>query len=61
MDPSQTKGGIEGQVKALNTLATRFGYGKETDPTENMTPEELQRLVVSKAKFIEGNRTPPVN
>ena len=62
MDPSQTKGSVDGQVKALNTLATRFGYGKETDPTENMTPEELQRLVLSKAKFIEGNsRTPPVN
>lgn len=61
MDPEKTKGSVDGQVKALNTLATRFGYGKESDPTDNMTPEELQRLVVNKAKFIEGNRTPPVN
>jgi hypothetical protein len=61
LDPERTKGSVDGQVKALNTLATRFGYGKENDPTENMTPEELQKLVLSKAKFIEGNRTPPVN
>jgi hypothetical protein len=61
LDPERTKGSVDGQVKALNTLATRFGYGKENDPTENMTPEELQKLVLSKAKFIEGNRTTPVN
>ena len=62
LDPERTKGSVDGQVKALNTLATRFGYGKESDPTENMTPEELQKLVLSKARFIEGNgRTPPVN
>ena len=61
MDPDKTKGTIDGQVKALNTLAQRFGYGKETDPTESMTPEELQKLVLSKAKFIEGSRTQPVN
>ena len=61
MDPEKTKGTIDGQVKALNTLATRFGYGNEKDPTEDMTPEELQRLVVNKAKFIEGSRTPNVN
>jgi hypothetical protein len=59
MDPEKTKGTIDGQVKALNTLATRFGYGSERDPTEDMTPEELQRLVVNKAKFIEGAK--PVN
>lgn len=61
MDPEKTKGSIDGQVKALNTLAARFGYGKDVDPTENMTPEELQALVMKKAKVIEGNRTPPVN
>lgn len=61
MDPERTKGSVDGQVKALNTLAARFGYGKEQDPTEHMTPEELQKLVLSKARFIEGNRTPPVN
>jgi hypothetical protein len=61
LDPSQTKGNIDGQVKAANTLLTRCGYGKENDPTENMTPEELQKLVLSKARFIEGNRTEPVN
>ena len=61
LDPDKTRGSVDGQVKALNTLATRFGYGKESDPTENMTPEELQKLVLSKAKFIEGNRTEPVN
>ena len=61
LDPERTKGSVDGQVKALNTLATRFGYGEEKDPTEGMTPEELQKLVLSKAKFIEGNRTPPVN
>ena len=61
MDPEKTKGTIDGQVKALSTLATRFGYGGEKDPTEDMTPEELQQLVMKKAKFIEGNSKPPVN
>jgi hypothetical protein len=61
MDPEKTKGTIDGQVKALSTLATRFGYGGEKDPTEDMTPEELQQLVMKKAKFIEGSRTPNVN
>jgi hypothetical protein len=61
LDPERTKGSVDGQVKALNTLATRFGYVKENDPTENMTPEELQQLVMRKAKFIEGAKTPPVN
>lgn len=61
MDPSETGGKMEGQVKAASLLLDKCGYGKEQDPTENMTPEELQKLVVNKAKFIEGNRTPPVN
>ncbi len=61
MDPEKTKGSVDGQVKALNTLATRFGYGHETDPTEGMTPEELQKLVLSKARTIEAVRVPPVN
>ena len=61
MDPSETGGKMEGQVKAASLLLDKCGYGKEQDPTESMTPEELQKLVLSKAKFIEGNRTPPVN
>ena len=61
MEPSETGGKMDGQVKAASLLLEKCGYGKGDDPTERMTPEELQRLVVNKAKFIEGNRTPNVN
>lgn len=61
MDPDKTKGTIDGQVKALNTLAARFGYGQEIDPTEKMTPEERRALVLQQARTIEGSRTTPVN
>jgi hypothetical protein len=59
MDPSETGGKMDGQVKAASLLLDKCGYGNERDPTEDMTPEELQRLVVNKAKFIEGAK--PVN
>ena len=61
MDAKETGGKMESQIKAASLLLDKCGYGKESDPTENMTPEELQKLVLSKAKFIEGSRTPPVN
>ena len=61
MDPEKTKGTIDGQVKALNTLATRFGYGNEKDPTQDMTPEELREMVLRGAKFIDGKTGAPVN
>jgi hypothetical protein len=61
LDPDKTRGSVDGQVKALNTLAARFGYGQEIDPTEKMTPEERRALVLQQARTIEGSRTTPVN
>ena len=61
LEPSETKGNIDGQVKAANTLLTRCGFGEESDPTENMTPEELKALVHKGHRLIEGVRTEPVN
>lgn len=45
MDPSNTKGSIEGQVKAAVALAEKFGYGKENDPLAGKTPQELEDIV----------------
>jgi hypothetical protein len=61
LDPERTKGSVDGQVKALNTLATRFGYGAEKDPTADLTPEELKNLIMRGAKVIEGTKAQPVN
>jgi hypothetical protein len=61
LDPTLTKGSIDGQVKALRTLAEMFGYAKEQDPLEGKTPEELRQIVTHGHKLIEGKREPSVN
>jgi hypothetical protein len=51
MDPAETKGTVDGQVKAATLLLEKCGYGKEVDPLDGKTPEELQALVNKRAKF----------
>ncbi len=62
MDPAHTKGSIEGQVKALSTLADKFGYGKDQDPVGKMTPDEQKALIErANRRLIEGKVDTPVN
>jgi hypothetical protein len=62
LDPTETKGSIEGQVKALKTLGDLFGFAKpETDPLKNKSTDELQDLVRQGALILEGSaKTSPV-
>lgn len=61
LDPEKTKGSIDGQVKALRTLAEMFGYAKEQDPLANKTPDELRQIVSQGAKLIDGKTGHSVN
>jgi hypothetical protein len=61
LDPSETKGTVDGQVRAASLLLEKCGYGKEQDPTEGKTPEELREMILRGAKFIEGSKATPVN
>jgi hypothetical protein len=54
MDPSDTKGSIEGQVKALRTLAEVMGYANEADPLAGKSPEELEAIVKKGHSQIEA-------
>jgi hypothetical protein len=53
MPPSDTKGSVEGQVKALQELAAHLGLKKD-DPLAGKTTEELQAIV-------NGAKAPTVN
>lgn len=55
MDPSETKGSIDGQVKAAAALADKFGFASKEDPLAGKTPAELE-AIVSKghSRLIEG-------
>jgi hypothetical protein len=57
MDPSETKGSIEGQVKALKTLGDLFGHSREADPLKDKSTDELQDLVRAGALILEGNKS----
>lgn len=62
MDPTLTKGSIEGQVKALATLADKFGYGKDRDPVANMTPDQQKELIEkANRRLIEGSTGKQIN
>lgn len=55
MDPSETGGKVEGQVKALGLLAKILDMLKDDDPLKGKSAEELKALI-SKAhgKIIDG-------
>lgn len=56
MDPSQTKGNIDGQVKAAAALADKFGFAKQEDPLAGKSPDELKAIVrKGHTLLIEGN------
>jgi len=62
LDPSETKGSIDGQVKALRALAEVMGYAKENDPLDGKTPDELKAIVAKgHRRLIEGKIDSPVN
>ena len=55
-DPSETKGSIEGQVKAAAALADKFGYAGKVDPLAGKSPEELKAIVrKGNTLLLEGN------
>jgi hypothetical protein len=60
LDPSETKGSIEGQVKALKALGDLFGHAKEANPLQGKSNEELEELVLRGAKVLEGGKASPV-
>lgn len=56
MEPDETKGTIDGQVKAARTLAEIFGLLDNSDPLKNKTREELLALVQkAHGRVIQGN------
>jgi hypothetical protein len=56
MDPLETKGTIDGQVKALAALADKFGYAKADDPLAGKSPDELKAIVrKGHTLLLEGN------
>lgn len=62
LDPSETKGSIEGQVKAAIALAEKFGYGKENDPLAVKTPQELEDIVRrAHGKLLDGKTGASLN
>lgn len=50
MDPSETKGSIEGQVKALRTLAEILGMLNPDDPLKGKSRQELEAFVQKAAE-----------
>ena len=52
MDPSQTKGTIDGQVKALRTLAETLGMFDASDPLKGKSRQELEGFVTTAAKRL---------
>lgn len=62
LDPKETRGNIDGQVKALTALAGVMGYSKEQDPLKDKSPEELREIIArGHSKMIEGKTDPSVN
>lgn len=61
MDPSETKGRIDGQVKACLTLALTLGMmmGTDKDPLRDKTPEELQGIVQRVAGLLPAPTQTP--
>lgn len=56
MDPSQTKGNIDGQVKAAAALADKFGFAKQENPLAGKSPDELKAIVrKGHTLLLEGN------
>lgn len=56
LDPSETKGNVDGQVKALTALADKFGYSKTEDPLAGKSPDELKAIVrKGHTLLLEGN------
>jgi hypothetical protein len=64
LDPSQTKGTIDGQVKALRTLAETLGMlGATDDPLRGKTRADLEGIIASvrtKAGMLAGGSPDPV-
>ena len=55
-DPADTKGNIDGQVKAAAALADKFGYSKAEDPLAGKSPDELKAIVrKGHTLLLEGN------
>jgi hypothetical protein len=60
MDPSETKGSIDGQVKAVKVLLEYYG-GRESDPLKDKSTDELQEIVRQGHLILEGAKpTGPV-
>ena len=55
LDPKDTKGSIDGQVKAAAALADKFGFSKEEDPLAGKSPDELKAIVRKGHTLLEDN------
>lgn len=61
LPPSETRGSIDGQIKALKEVGSILGYSRQDDPLDNMTPEELKEIVArTHRKTLEGKIETPV-
>lgn len=58
MPPNETKGSVDGQVKALQELASHLGLKKD-DPLTGKTEEELKAIVAGARGSL--TKTPSVN
>lgn len=60
MDPSETKGRIDGQVKATALLMKHLGMlDGSDDPLKGKSEEEIKELVRNGAKMIEARNVTP--
>lgn len=55
MPPSETKGSVDGQVKALQELSAQLGLKKD-DGLEGKTPEELEEIVRQENEKLASKR-----
>lgn len=63
MDPRHTKGNVDGQVKALRTLAETLGMFNQDDPLKNKSRKELEGFVQRAARMLPPevpDKTTPV-
>ena len=59
MDPKETKGNVDGQVKALRTLAESMGMFKNDDPLKGKSRAELEGFVARAAKMLPPSTEKP--
>lgn len=59
MDPEDTRGNIDGQVKALRTLAEIHGLLDDNDPLKGKSKADLEAIIKGATRMLPGGAAPP--